>query len=40
MTRGHGNVAVDPSRLHALLNDRLGDFEEFSRQIETWIAAG
>lgn len=36
----HGYLAVDLSRVHALLNDRLGDFEEFSRHVETWLATG
>lgn len=35
----HGYLTLDLARVHALLNDRLGDFSEFSRLVEAFIAA-
>lgn len=34
----HAYLEVDPARVHAVLNDRLGDFEEFARRVEAWVA--
>jgi len=36
----HGYVDVDPALVHSLLNERLGDFEEFARQVEAYLGSG
>lgn len=33
----HGYLGVDPARLHALLNERLGDFAEFAMHVQTYL---
>jgi uncharacterized protein YutE (UPF0331/DUF86 family) len=33
----HGYLAVDPSRVHAVLNDRLEDFAEFARLVDGYV---
>lgn len=35
----HGYLAVDPVRVHQLLNQRLDDFEELARHVEAYLAA-
>jgi uncharacterized protein YutE (UPF0331/DUF86 family) len=33
----HGYLEVDLGQLHAVLNQRLPDFEEFGRRVEAWL---
>ena len=33
----HGYLAVDLGRLHALLNERLADFEELARHVQAYL---
>jgi uncharacterized protein YutE (UPF0331/DUF86 family) len=32
-----GYLDVDPALIHSLLNERLGEFEEFARQVEAYL---
>lgn len=34
----HGYLEVDPGLVHRILNERLGDFEEFARHVEAHLA--
>jgi uncharacterized protein YutE (UPF0331/DUF86 family) len=34
----HGYLDLDVARLHRLLNEGLGDFEEFARRVEAYLA--
>jgi uncharacterized protein YutE (UPF0331/DUF86 family) len=33
----HAYLEVDPARVHAVLNERLGDFEEFARRVQAYV---
>jgi uncharacterized protein YutE (UPF0331/DUF86 family) len=33
----HAYLDVDPARVHAVLNERLGDFEEFARRVQLYV---
>jgi uncharacterized protein YutE (UPF0331/DUF86 family) len=36
----HGDLALDPARVHELLNAGLDDFDEFARRVEAHLDAG
>jgi uncharacterized protein YutE (UPF0331/DUF86 family) len=33
----HAYLEVDPARVHAVLNERLDDFEEFARSVQAYV---